>query len=71
MPSSWGGLGPAASCRALGLPLECAERRPRESLHLVRLSLGLPGTNQPGLGWQKGSLQPGSPGPGVEFQDLE
>lgn len=44
---------------------------PRESLHLVRLSLGLPGTNQPALGRQKGSLRPGSPGPGVEFQDLE
>lgn len=55
MPGSWGGLGLAASRQALGRPLECAERRPRESLHLVRLSLGLPGTNQPGLGWQKGS----------------
>lgn len=59
MPSSWGGLGPAASRRALGPPLECAEPRPRESLHLVRLSLGLPGTNQPGLAGGKAACNQG------------
>lgn len=45
-------LGPAASrAGPWGLRLECAERQlPRESLHLVRLSLGLPDPNQLRLG---------------------
>lgn len=46
------GLGPATSRAGhWGLRLECAERQlPRESLHLIRLSLGLPDPNRLGLG---------------------